>query len=72
MAATVAEATKGPQDKTAERIFFWVGLVIAIGVAVFVTRVARNALREAAPEAAEMTEETEETEQDNSEGSADD
>jgi uncharacterized membrane protein YdjX (TVP38/TMEM64 family) len=73
VAATVAEATqKGAQkNTTAQQVFFWVGLVIAVGVAVFVTRVARKALREAAPEAAEMAEEAD-TAQDSSERSADD
>ena len=41
----------GEREKSAlEHVFFWGGLVVAIVVAVFVTRVARRALKEAAPE----------------------
>ena len=41
------EVEKGP----AQRIFFWFGLAATIVVTVFVTRLARNALREAVPPA---------------------
>ena len=45
----LTEATAGPAEQTpAQKIFFWAGLVVAIVVAVFVTRIARRALREAA------------------------
>lgn len=36
----------------AERIFFWVGLAVAVAVAFFVTHVARRALKRAVPKAA--------------------
>lgn len=46
--AKLTEATAGPAQKSsAQQVFFWVGLAIAIGVAVFVTRVARKALQQA-------------------------
>ena len=50
-ARSLTEATgEGAQKGPAERIFFWAGLVIAIAVAVLVTRIARKALHEAVSE----------------------
>jgi uncharacterized membrane protein YdjX (TVP38/TMEM64 family) len=49
LAAAAAGTVEGG---TAQRIFFWVGLAIAIGVAVLVTRIARKALHEAVAETA--------------------
>jgi len=49
---SLTDATAGPAQRgTAEQIFFWVGLAVAIAVAVFVTRIARRALQQAAPKA---------------------
>jgi len=42
----LAELAAGRQKSPAEYVFFIVGLVIAVGVAVFVTHVARRALRQ--------------------------
>jgi len=50
-ALALTDATAGPAEQTlAQKIFFWAGLVVAVVVAVFVTRIARRALREAAPQ----------------------
>ena len=47
---SLADAAAGnAQSPPAQRIFFWVGLIVAVGVAVLVTRIARRALKEAAP-----------------------
>jgi uncharacterized membrane protein YdjX (TVP38/TMEM64 family) len=42
-------AAGGVQKSTASRLFFWFGLAVTVVVAVFVTRVARDALKRAAP-----------------------
>jgi uncharacterized membrane protein YdjX (TVP38/TMEM64 family) len=44
---SLAEVTAGREKTAAEHIFFWAGLAVAIIVAVFVTRVARKALKSA-------------------------
>ncbi len=44
---------------TAGRLFFWIGMVVTIVVTVFVTRVARKALKEAVPQPASETTQTE-------------
>jgi uncharacterized membrane protein YdjX (TVP38/TMEM64 family) len=47
---SLADAAAGnAQPPPAQRIFFWAGLVVAVGVAVLVTRIARRALKEATP-----------------------
>jgi len=48
---SLAEVAEGAQRQTtAERVLFWLGLAVAVGVAVFVARVARRALKEAVSE----------------------
>ncbi len=47
---SLAEVTAQREKSALEYVFFWGGLVVAVAVAVFVTRVARRALREAAPQ----------------------
>lgn len=48
---SLADVASGQVEKgTAGRIFFWVGLVITIIVTVFVTRIARKALKQAIPQ----------------------
>jgi uncharacterized membrane protein YdjX (TVP38/TMEM64 family) len=51
MESLVAAAADQAERSTAETVFLWVGLVMAIIVVAFVTRVARKALRDVAPEA---------------------
>jgi uncharacterized membrane protein YdjX (TVP38/TMEM64 family) len=47
---SLADVAAGQVEKgTAGKLFFWLGLVATIIVTVFVTRVARNALRDAVP-----------------------
>ncbi len=49
---TLRDATCGPAEQTmAQQVFLWAGLVVAVVVAVFITRLARKALKEAALEA---------------------
>lgn len=52
MEELVAAAAQRTEQSTAETVFFWAGLAIAVFVAAFVTRIARRALREAVPDAA--------------------
>ncbi|MHC4536821.1 MAG: TVP38/TMEM64 family protein, partial [Planctomycetota bacterium] len=48
---SLADVAAGNVEKsTAGTIFFWVGLIATIVVTVFVTRIARNALRQAVPQ----------------------
>lgn len=48
---SLAEVAAGQvQGGPAQRIFFWVGMVVTVGVAVFVTRIARKAVKEAVPQ----------------------
>ncbi|MFO8013888.1 MAG: TVP38/TMEM64 family protein [Phycisphaerae bacterium] len=48
---SLAEVTAETSERsTLEQVFFWVGLVIAVGVVVVVTRVARKALKRATDE----------------------
>ncbi|MHC4174016.1 MAG: TVP38/TMEM64 family protein [Planctomycetota bacterium] len=48
---SLADVAAGNVEKsTAGRVFFWLGLVATIAVTVFVTRVARNALKHAVPQ----------------------
>lgn len=50
---SLADAAAGSaQPPVARRVFFWAGLIVAVGVAVLVTRIARRALKEAAPSGA--------------------
>jgi len=56
----LAAATAGVETGAAGKVFFWVGLTVAIAVAVFVTRVARNALRQAVAETEDVPEQVEE------------
>ena len=55
---SLADVATGNVEKgIAGRLFFWIGLAVTIAVTVFVTRVARNALRQAVPStSAEPTE----------------
>jgi uncharacterized membrane protein YdjX (TVP38/TMEM64 family) len=47
---SLADVAAGEVEKgTAGRIFFWAGLAVTVVVTVFVTRVARNALKHAVP-----------------------
>jgi len=46
--ARLAEGHKEPNP--AEQVFFWAGLAVTVGVTVLVTRIARNALRQAVPD----------------------
>ncbi|MHC4203557.1 MAG: TVP38/TMEM64 family protein [Planctomycetota bacterium] len=53
---SLADVTAGNVEKgAAGRIFFWLGLAATIVVTVFVTRVARNALKQAVPLTASKT-----------------
>ena len=53
---SLADVAAGQVEKgTAGRLFFWLGLVATIVVTVFVTRVARNALRHAVPQTTSET-----------------
>lgn len=45
---TLAATSDRPRTP-AEQVFFWAGLAVAVGVAVLVTRIARKALKDAAP-----------------------
>jgi uncharacterized membrane protein YdjX (TVP38/TMEM64 family) len=55
---SLADAAAGnAQPPPAQRIFFWIGLIVAVGVAVLVTRIARRALKEVAPGGAQGGEE---------------
>jgi uncharacterized membrane protein YdjX (TVP38/TMEM64 family) len=57
---SLADVAAGQVEKgTAGRIFFWLGLAATIVVTVFVTRVARNALKQAVPQTASETTQTE-------------
>jgi len=57
---SLAEVAAGQVEKgTAGRLFFWLGLLATIVVTVFVTRVARNALRHAVPQTTSETTQTE-------------
>jgi uncharacterized membrane protein YdjX (TVP38/TMEM64 family) len=48
---SLADVAAGQVEKgTAGKLFFWLGLVATIAVTVFVTRVARNALKHAVPQ----------------------
>ena len=54
---SLADVAAGNVEKsTAGTIFFWVGLIATIVVTVFVTRIARNALRQAVPQTISETE----------------
>ncbi len=53
LAEVAAQAEGRRETPLAQRIFFWAGLAIAVLVAVLVTRIARRALRKAAPHAAQ-------------------
>ena len=49
---SLADVAAGNVEKgIAGKLFFWIGMAVTIVVTVFVTRVARNALRHAAPQA---------------------
>jgi uncharacterized membrane protein YdjX (TVP38/TMEM64 family) len=51
---SLADAAAGKVETgAAGQIFFWVGLAVTIAVTVFVTRLAGNALKQAAPEKAD-------------------
>ncbi len=53
---SLADVAAGNVEKgTAGRVFFWLGLVATIAVTVFVTRVARNALKHAVPQTSAET-----------------
>jgi uncharacterized membrane protein YdjX (TVP38/TMEM64 family) len=57
---SLAAVAAGEVEKsTAGRLFFWLGLVATIVVTVFVTRVARNALKNAVPQSSSETIQTE-------------
>ncbi len=51
---SITEAATGQVETgMTGRVFFWVGLAIAIGVAVLITRIARNALKQHVPRVSE-------------------
>lgn len=53
---SLADVAAGNVEKgMAGRLFFWLGLAVTIAVAVFVTRIARNALRQTVPSASVET-----------------
>ena len=55
---SITEAATGEVETgIAGRIFFWAGLVLAIAIAVFITRIARNALKQHVRYVAEENEE---------------
>jgi len=57
---SLAAVAAGEVEKsTAGRLFFWLGLVATIVVTVFVTRVARNALKNTVPQSSSETIQTE-------------
>ncbi len=57
---SLADVAAGQIEKsTAGTLFFWLGLVATIVVTVFVTRIARNALRHAVPQPTSETTQTE-------------
>ncbi|MDT8300306.1 MAG: TVP38/TMEM64 family protein [Sedimentisphaerales bacterium] len=61
---SLADVAAGNVEKsTAGTIFFWVGLVATIVVTVFVTRIARNALRQAVPQTTSETIQTKQEQQ---------
>ena len=56
---SLADVAAGNVGKgMAGRLFFWFGLAVTIAVTVFVTRVARNALKQAVPSVSAETTET--------------
>ena len=49
----IAYPKRGSQALAAHQVFFWASLIITVGVSIWLTRVARRALREAMPKDAE-------------------
>jgi len=57
---SLADVAAGNVEKgLAGKLFFWIGLAATIAVTVFVTRLARNALKQAVPQTSGTAAETE-------------